>query len=74
MTKAIFSEEVSNQNASIQIREVLRDGFKIAGDDLVLDIIRNYIIPKLGSNEELSKIIGNMSGQDVKNRRTVYRQ
>lgn len=64
-----FSEEVSNQNASIQIREVLRDGFKIAGDDLVLDIIRNYIIPKLGSNEELSKIIGNMSGQDVKNRK-----
>ena len=65
-----FTDEVSNQNASIQIREVLRDGFKIAGDDLVLDIIRNYIIPQLGSQEALSKIVGNLSGQDVKNRKS----
>ncbi|MGN1281824.1 MAG: virulence factor SrfB [Succinivibrio sp.] len=56
--------EIGNQNGSIRIREVLKDGFKIAGDDLVLDIIRSVIIPKVGG-DELKKVVGLSSSSDV---------
>ena len=49
---------VSNQQGIVQIREVLKDGNKIAGDDLVHDIICDEIIPKLKDRYELKNIIG----------------
>lgn len=56
--------EIGNQNGSIRIREVLKDGFKIAGDDLVLDIIKSVIIPQTGG-DELKKVVGAAAGTDV---------
>ncbi|WP_406020012.1 virulence factor SrfB [Succinivibrio sp.] len=52
------SSEVSNQQGVVQIREVLKDGNKVAGDDLVHDIICDEIIPKLKDSFELKNIIG----------------
>lgn len=52
------SSEVSNQQGIVQIREVLKDGNKVAGDDLVHDIICDEIIPKLKDSFELKNIIG----------------
>ena len=61
--------EIGNQSSVVTIREVLRDGFKIAGDDLVLDIIKKYILPQIADNEVLSTVVGRTSMQDVKNRK-----
>lgn len=41
--------KAGNQSSSIQIREVLKDGFKIAGDDLVYELLQSPI------KEEISK-------------------
>ncbi|MGN0902868.1 MAG: virulence factor SrfB, partial [Succinivibrio sp.] len=48
--------ELGDQQSSIMIREILKDGFKIAGDDLLLDIIRQKIAPQF--KVDLSKIVG----------------
>lgn len=56
--KELGSTEVSNQQGIVQIREVLKDGNKVAGDDLVHDIICDEIIPKLNGRFDLKNIIG----------------
>lgn len=61
--------EIGNQSAVMQIRQILREGFKIAGDDLLLDIIKKHILPQIGTETQRSAIVGRSSDQDVKNRK-----
>lgn len=62
------NEEIGDQSARINVREVLRDGFKIAGDDIVKTIIKDYIIAQIINNNpkiNFSAVFGAASGDDV---------
>lgn len=56
--------EAGNQSGSIQIREVLKDGFKIAGDDLVYELLQNPIKHEFEktNDEYWKKLFGATSG------------
>ena len=51
-------QDMGNQSWKVEIREILKDGTKTAGDDLVLNLIKDIIVPQMGPVEDLSKIIG----------------
>lgn len=60
--------EPNDQQSSVEVREVLKEGFKIAGDDLVKQLIREEILKQLGMRE-MSKIVGSSSDADATNRK-----
>ncbi len=78
----VYSEEgerkdLGNQSATVEIREILKDGSKTAGDDLVLNLIKDKIVPQLGDTKDLAKIIGTGSSDSiefVKNRTQTVEQ
>jgi hypothetical protein len=47
MTDYYFPKEANEESANVTAREVLREGFKIAGDDIVLQVIQRYILGQL---------------------------
>ena len=70
-------KELGNQSATVEIREILKDGSKTAGDDLVLNLIKEKIVPQLGDVKDLAKIIGTGSSDSiefVKNRTQTVEQ
>ena len=79
---AVYSEdgekkELGNQSGTVEIREILKDGSKTAGDDLVLNLIKEEIVPQLGDTSVLAKIIGTGSSDSiefVKNRTQTVEQ
>ncbi len=50
-----YPKELASQADDIRVNEVLREGFKIAGDDLLFDIIKYYILEPLKSH--LDKVL-----------------
>lgn len=48
-TDYYFPKEANEESANVTAREVLREGFKIAGDDIVLQVIQRYILGQLAS-------------------------
>lgn len=70
-------QDLGNQSATVEIREILKDGSKTAGDDLVLNLIKQEIVPQLGDINTLAKIIGTGSSDSiefVKNRTQTVEQ
>jgi hypothetical protein len=70
-------KDLGNQSATVEIREILKDGSKTAGDDLVLNLIKEKIVPQLGDVKDLAKIIGTGSSDSiefVKNRTQTVEQ
>jgi hypothetical protein len=69
-------DDGQGSNVSIVPAQRFRDGFKVAGDDILLDIIREFILPSLGNalrhagvenpDALLSRLVGNenLSVQD----------
>lgn len=82
VTDYYFPKEANEESANVVAREVLREGFKIAGDDIVLQVIQRYILAKLsalfdskepGFGEQiLSKIFG--KGTDSSSQFTSMRR
>ncbi len=60
------SKEVGNQTGIVELREILKDGFKIAGDDLVLNLIKDQILPQFDM-EQMARIVGVASSGTSKN-------
>ncbi len=52
------SQDLGNQSGTVEIREILKDGSKTAGDDLVLNLIKDKIVPQMGDKQDLAEIIG----------------
>ncbi len=42
--------ELGNQDGFLEIREILKEGYKIAGDDLVLELINKKVIEQICNN------------------------
>lgn len=63
----------SNFSSNVNIREVLRDGFKIAGDDLVLDLLRKYVLPQLPEGQAES-LVGSDSEKISKGVDTIQKR
>lgn len=67
-----FPKESTESQAQIYGLEILRDGFKVAGDDIIKDIIRMTVIPALkeefkkgcGDESKLDDFIGNKSDDE----------
>lgn len=61
--------QAGNQSSSIQIREVLKDGFKIAGDDLVYELLQTPIKEEVSKTDEdyWDKLFGEASGGSAGN-------
>ena len=81
-TDYYFPKEANEESANVTAREVLREGFKIAGDDIVLQVIQRYILDQLAklldskesvlSDRVLSKVFGkgsDSSSQFINRRR-----
>lgn len=43
-------KELSNLSGFLEIREILKEGYKIAGDDLVLELIKTKVIEQICNN------------------------
>lgn len=77
-----FPRGKSESEANIRARELLRDGFKIAGDDILHDIINDSIVKTLEqvfrdngvSVEKLNAVIGSTSDKQEVSVRTLKQQ